>query len=188
MPKAARYPKPARYYVGFVGGLSKTLGAFAVVMICAAILLIIQVILYRYALGRSTSWQTDVIIFLVVAATFIGSPYVLQRRGHINVDLVATLLNDRGKWWLELLGGVLSLVFCVLMAYYSALWWYDALERGRTTATMIRIPLWLPYLSLPVGMAGLSLQYVANLLEHLYTGREIEYEEPAVVTAVKRTN
>lgn len=86
---------------------------------------------------------------------------------------------------LELLGGVLSLLFCVAMAYYSALWWYDTLERGRTTPTMARIPLWIPYLSLPLGMLMLSLQYVANLLELFFSGREPEYAEPAVVAEVR---
>lgn len=125
-------PDAARRYVRLTENLSKVLGWFAVAMICASILLVVQMVVYRYALGLSTSWQTEVIIFLIVAATFIGSPYVLQQRGHINVDILATLLNERGRRRLELLGGVLSLLFCVAMAYYSALWWYDTLERGRT--------------------------------------------------------
>ncbi len=178
-------PDAARRYVRLTENLSKVLGWFAVAMICASILLVVQMVVYRYALGLSTSWQTEVIIFLIVAATFIGSPYVLQQRGHINVDILATLLNERGRRRLELLGGVLSLLFCVAMAYYSALWWYDTLERGRTTPTMARIPLWIPCLSLPLGMLTLSLQYVANLLELFFGGREPEYAEPAAVAAVK---
>ena len=170
--------------------MSKALGVVAVALVCAAILLIIQVIVYRYGLQRSTVWQTEVIIFFIVAATFIGSPHVLQKHGHINVDLVATLLGERGKWRLELLGGVLSLLFCLAMLYYSTLWCFDAFERGRRTPTIASIPLWIPYISLPIGMAGLSLQYVANLLEHVYEGRQAETarEEPVAVGATAKGN
>ena len=123
---------------------------------------------------------------MIVAATFIGSPYVLLKRGHINVDVLATLTNDRGRWWLELLGSILSLAFCIVLLYYSSVWWYDALERGKTTASIVRIPLWLPYLSMPVGMAGLVLQYVANLLEHFYQSKEPSYDkEPSAVDAAR---
>ena len=177
-------PDAARGYVRFAGTLSKTLGVLAVAMVCAAILLIIQVIIYRYGLGRSTIWQTEVIIFLIVAATFVGSPHVLEKRGHINVDLLTQLMGERGTWRLELLGGVLSLIFCLAMTYYGTLWCFDAFERGRVTPSIARIPLWIPYLSLPVGMAGLSLQYVANLLEHVYEGRAFaDSPEPASVGA-----
>jgi TRAP-type C4-dicarboxylate transport system permease small subunit len=44
-----------------------------------------QQVFMRYVLNASTVWQTEFVTYSIVAATFLGSPYVLMRRGHVNV-------------------------------------------------------------------------------------------------------
>ena len=47
----------------------------------------------RYVLNQNTIWQTDFVTFSLVAATFIGSPYLLLTRGHVNVDVLPLYLG-----------------------------------------------------------------------------------------------
>ncbi len=42
----------------------------------------------RYVLNQNTIWQTDFVTWSLVAATFVGSPYLLLTRGHVNVDVL----------------------------------------------------------------------------------------------------
>ncbi len=37
----------------------------------------------RAVLGQSSIWQTEFVTFSLVAATFIGAPYILLTRGHV---------------------------------------------------------------------------------------------------------
>ena len=50
-----------------------------------------QMVFVRYVLNQTTIWQTDFVTYSLVAATFIGSPYVLLTRGHVNVDVLPLL-------------------------------------------------------------------------------------------------
>jgi len=44
----------------------------------------------RYVLNQNTIWQTDLTTYCLIAATFVGSPFVLMTRGHVNVDVLPT--------------------------------------------------------------------------------------------------
>jgi TRAP-type mannitol/chloroaromatic compound transport system permease small subunit len=57
-------------------------------MIVAAVAITCQMIFVRFVLNGSTVWQTEAVIYLVIAATLVGLPYVQRLRGHVNVDLV----------------------------------------------------------------------------------------------------
>jgi len=125
----------------------------------------------RYVLNQNTIWQTDFVTWSLVAATFVGSPYLLLSRGHVNVDVLPLHLTLRKRWWLALFSIVMSLAFCVLVTVLAAHFWFEAWEQRWVSDTMWRARLWIPYSSMPIGFAILSLQYVADLY-CLVSGRE----------------
>jgi TRAP-type C4-dicarboxylate transport system permease small subunit len=125
----------------------------------------------RYVLNHNTIWQTDFVTWSLVAATFVGSPYLLLSRGHVNVDVLPLHLTLRKRWWLALFSIVMSLAFCVLVTVLAAHFWFEAWEQRWVSDTMWRARLWIPYSSMPIGFAILSLQYVADLY-CLVSGRE----------------
>jgi TRAP-type C4-dicarboxylate transport system permease small subunit len=161
-------------FVGAVRLLSRMSGIAAILLILAALVVICQMIFVREVLGQSSIWQTEFVIFSLIAATFIGAPYVLLTKGHVNVDLVPLLVGQRMRVGLALIASILALGFCLIVLWNSLYWWQDAFDRGYLTSSMWRARLWIPYLSVPVGMGLLSLQYVADILA-LLTGREMPF-------------
>lgn len=161
-------------FFGAVRLLSRMSGVAAILLILAALVVICQMIFVREVLGRSSIWQTEFVIFSLVAATFIGAPYVLLTKGHVNVDLVPLLVGHKARVALALIASLLALGFCLIVLWNSFYWWQDAFDRGYLTSSMWRARLWIPYLSVPVGMGLLSLQYVADILA-LLTGREMPF-------------
>jgi TRAP-type C4-dicarboxylate transport system permease small subunit len=131
-------------------------------------------VVMRYVLGASTVWQTEFVTFAIVASTFIGSPYVLLHKGHVNVDLAVMYVNRRWRLPLAYLASVASLVFCLTVAWYGWLYFHEALQQGWRTETVWALPLWIPLLPLPLGMGLLSLQFIADIL-CLITGREAPF-------------
>lgn len=152
-------------YIRVVSALSRAGGLLAMLLLAGAVLVTCQMIFVRYFLGGSTVWQTEFVIFSIVAATFIGSPAVLIDRGHVGVDLLPNALKGRKRLWVEMIGGLASLAFCGLLAYAGWIYFYEALTRGWRTATVWALPLWIPLLPLPLGIGLLGLQYVAELMK-----------------------
>ena len=75
-------------YVRIVSAASRVGGFVAIMLIAVAALIVSQMVFLRYVLNASTIWQTEFVIYALVAATFLGSPYVLLEKGHVNIDIL----------------------------------------------------------------------------------------------------
>ncbi len=150
-------------FVRGMDAVSRACGVVAMVLLVSAVLVVCEMVFVRYVLGHSTVWQTEFVIYALVASTFVGSPYVLLLRGHVNVDLLPLALHDRPRRLLEAVTGFLSLVFACLLAYAGWISFHEAWANDYTTSSVWQLPLWIPLLPLPFGIGLLALQYVAEL-------------------------
>ena len=152
-----------KYFINFVSKLSMLCGVVAAIMIVVSVLVVAQMVWVRYVLEQSSIWQTEFVTYLLIAATFVGSPYVLLMRGHVNVDLLAFYLSHKWRLVLAMFASVLSLTFCLLITWTGYEFWYEAWDNNWVSDTIWEVRLWIPYFSLPFGFAVLSLQYVAEI-------------------------
>ena len=158
-------------FVRSVKFLSRLFGYFAAALIAISVVVVCHMVFVRYALNQNTIWQTDFVTYSLVAATFIGSPFVLMSRGHVNVDILPIYSGPRLRWWLALLAAAVTLFFCVVMAALSFHLWRESWVNNWASDTMWRVRLWIPYSALPLGIGLLTLQCLADLVG-LINGRE----------------
>lgn len=156
--------------VRVVAALSRACGVVAGALITASVLVICQMVVLRYGFARPTIWQTEFVVYALIATTLIGSPYVMLHRGHVNMDIVVLGAGPRLRFRLAVAADLISLAFCLIVTVYGAAFWYEAWSRNWHSETLWRVPLWIPYLSLPVGMGLLTLQ-IATGFACLVTGR-----------------
>src|SRR6476661_10543196 len=90
-------------YIRVMRWLSQVTGVFAALLIALAVLVICDLVVERYVLGLTTIWQIDVVTYSIVAATFVGSHYVLMHRGHVNVDILPMHSSPRTRYWLYII-------------------------------------------------------------------------------------
>jgi TRAP-type C4-dicarboxylate transport system permease small subunit len=154
--------------------LSRVAGVVAAFLIGFAVLVICDMVIERYILNLTTIWQIDAVTYCIVGATFISSSYVLMTRGHVNVDILPLHLGPTARYWLALITGLLGLAFCVSIFILTAAYWYEAFSERWLSNTVWRARLWIPILSMPVGIGLLILQYVTDLL-CLVTGRSLPF-------------
>lgn len=160
-----------RLFVHTVHFVSRVCGALAAGLIGLAVIVVCQMVFVRYALNANTIWQTDFVTYSLVAATFIGSPYVLMTRGHVNVDVLPHYAGERQRYRLAVFAAFVTLAFAVVMAVLTFLFWKEAWDNRWVSDTMWRARLWIPYASMPIGLAMLTLQSLADLAA-LLAGRE----------------
>ncbi len=151
-------------FLRFVAAISTLAGWTSAAMIVAAVAITCQMIFIRFVLNGSTIWQTEAVIYLVIAATLLGLPYVQRLRGHVNVDLVPIWLAPKARFGLFIITMSMSIVIVGVMLYYGYEYWHFAWERNWRTDTVWGVRLWIPYLALPVGFALLMLQLIADLV------------------------
>lgn len=163
-PSPVQRVKSENIFVRTVQNISSIAGWCSALMILAAVFLTCQMIFIRFVLNGSTVWQTEYVVFLVIAATLIGLPFVQFQRGHVNVDLIPLALKGRVRFALAVLTLSLSITITAVMVFYGYEHWHFAWARGWTSDTVTAVPLWIPYLSLPLGFGLLLLQLIADLV------------------------
>lgn len=146
-----------------VTAVSRLFGVAAAGMILLSVGVICQMVFVRTVLGQSSIWQTEFVTFTLVAATFIGAPYVFLTRGHVAVDVVPLMLSRPARRVLHLVGSTIALVFCAFFLYSAVPWWHETWISGQTTSSIWRARVWIPYLSVPVGLSLLCLQILADM-------------------------
>ncbi len=147
-----------------VAAVSTLAGWCSAAMIVTAVMITCQMIFVRFVLNGSTVWQTEAVIYLVIAATLIGLPYVQRLRGHVNVDLIPLALPPKARFGLAMVTLSLSILIVAVMLFYGYDYWHFAWERGWKSDTVWGVRLWIPYLALPVGFGLLLLQLIADLV------------------------
>jgi TRAP-type C4-dicarboxylate transport system permease small subunit len=153
-----------RSFIAAVSAVSRLLALIAGVLLVSAILSVTHMVFVRYVLVQSTVWQTEYTIYSIVAATFLGAPWVLIERGHVNVDLLQMASGPGLRLVLQMLSAIASMVFVGLLAYAAWYHFEEAWVNGWTTESVWAIPLWIPVLPMLIGMVWLLVQYVAEMM------------------------
>ncbi len=161
-----------RNYINLINLVSQTVGILAASMVVVAVVITCQMIFIRYFLNGSTYWHTEAVVYLILAATLLGLPYVQKLKGHVNVELVPMLLPPAGRKLLMIVSFSAAILVLAIMTYYSADLVYVSFTKGWTSETVWGPPLWIPYLTMPIGFGLFVLQLIADLFEVLLTPAE----------------
>lgn len=140
--------------------------------------------LSRYALDLSSNAWLELQWYMFGATVLLGAPHLLNKNGHIRVDLFYAKLNDRQRAWLDL-GGLLAflLPFCYFMVIYSWPWFLEAWQINEVSANAGGLIRWPVKLLLPVGFGLLALQGLSEIIKRVAALRGVialdtNYERP----------
>jgi TRAP-type C4-dicarboxylate transport system permease small subunit len=150
-----------------VGGLNRVAYIFCGIAVLLSAFILTYEVIVRYVLRVATIWEIEISVFLTIMATFIGAAYGLKDGAHVNIDLVTRLLPTSVQRKLSSVTSILSLIFCILIAWKGWEMWWEAYSKGWVSESLWSPPLSIPYFFLPLGMTLLSLQYIVEIIKTL---------------------
>jgi len=128
----------------------------AVALAAMTIVTFVQVIL-RYVFEAGLVWSLEASTYSFGWLVLIGMSYGVRTRAHIAVDLVTRRLSPEAGRRLALFALALSLVYCALMIYGSAVF-VDRLMTLGNDARDIPVPRWVLTGIMPVGFSLLAFR------------------------------
>ena len=134
----------------------------AIALLVASCVLTYSVVL-RYFSPQPTDWQDEFSVFLLIGVTFMSAAWVQSQRGHIGIEAVATLLPPSLDRWRMRLVDVASALFCAFFAWKSWTLLEEAWVEGYVSSSSWAPPLWIPYLTMSLGMSLLTLQILVQV-------------------------
>lgn len=100
----------------------------------------------------------------MAATVFLSLPYTLRQGAHIRVTLALQVLPPRAKQLCEVLSTVAALVLVGWAAKHCTLFVHESFVGNELSQGMVILPMWVPQLSMPIGMWGMFVMLLGRLV------------------------
>jgi len=138
-----------------ITSICATLAAYLFVL--AGAMLTYEVVA-RYFFTRPTIWAAEISQMCLIWGTLLAMAKLLDSGQHIQVDAIVRHLPFRIANTLQAIVMLVVATFAVVVCFYGYNIFHDSFERGRTTGSLLNVPIWIVELAVPIGFALLSLQ------------------------------
>ena len=148
----------------FTRVVNRIFAALACLLVLVIMTAIVVQIVYRFVLDDPIAWVLDITIFLLVFVFFLSVAPALQSGSHIEVDMFDSLIADRYRKAVRLIGKILTVIFAAIFLWYVWAFYYDIVEVDEVSFTMLIVQLKYLYWIGPLGALQLLLTAVVLLV------------------------
>ena len=131
------------------------------VMVCSVLL---EVFAHNF-LNFSFIWSGELAQYCFVWITFIGASAVYKHKELIAFDALMSKVPPRIQKWIALFVQAVIIIFPVVFMYYGFKRTFSASVMVQVS-TGLHLPMFVPYISIPLGMLLLLIHAVADLLKY----------------------
>src|SRR5699024_402743 len=150
---------------------SETIGKFSgklsAVLLMTLTIIILWGVLTRFLLNSPSAWADTYAIYTLIALVFIGASYAMQKNQHVGVDIIVSRLNKRHKSIIEIITLILALIYVIYLTYLTADLAYTSFLTGKRDIGLIRTPIFIPQLFLPIGSLLLSITILGKIMKNI---------------------
>jgi len=143
--------------------ISRVSGALGGIALLATALLVAAQVVARM-LGTQIPAADDFAAWSMAATVFLSLPYTLRQGAHIRVTLALQVLPPRAKQLCEVLSTVAALVLVGWAAKHCTLFVHESFVGNELSQGMVILPMWIPQLSMPIGMWGMFVMLLGRLV------------------------
>ena len=136
--------------------LIKASGAAAALALALIGAVIVAQIIARL-FGQQIPAADDFAAWAMAASAFLALPYAMRHGDHIRVTLILQRLPPRLQRGMETLATALGFGLAAWAAWHAAAFVVDSWRYDEVAQGMLRVPLWMPQLCMPVGLGLLAL-------------------------------
>ncbi|MEA4882313.1 MAG: TRAP transporter small permease [Clostridia bacterium] len=135
--------------------------------ICSVVmfaLLLVQVV-SRYVFKYAIPWSEEIAVILFIASIYFGCAAAVVKDQHLKIELVS-FLPKKVQRILLIVANLIFIGFCIYMCFPFATLIQNLHRSGAATA-VTRIPKWMIYCVMPLGMLLTSFRVVQATLRIL---------------------
>lgn len=153
-----------------INGITFLLEYMLGIMMMALIGLTFMQVVLRYVFNNPTSWSSELSRFILIWLTFTGASVVTKYGTHLTMGLNINRFVQ--KTWgqaIKVLINILIMSTLIIIAWYS---WKVTMISGSRIAPMTKIPMYFPWLALPVNTVLMTIYFLSETVKQV-----VSYEE-----------
>lgn len=140
-----------------VAGLRKLIAGLVVVFFCYMIVAVLVQIAGRYLFDFAIDWTAETATFAQIWMVLLAGGLAMRDNLHVSVDALTSHLPTSA------LRGLVVVVTlpCLWFLFQAIAGSLALIDIGRIQSSpVLRLPMWIPYLSLPVGLGYFGLEFL----------------------------
>lgn len=130
-------------------------------------LLVCYDVVMRYLFRNPTGWAIEVCEYLLVYLTFLGSPWLLREKGHVNVDILTLFFPKNVIRKFNIFTSLIVTISTCILAVFCAGATWDFYQRGIIMFKMLTVPKWTLLWVIPFGCFCLCIESLRQFLSNL---------------------
>jgi len=145
------------------------------VLVAAILLLCFDVVCRYFFPSYLPDWSAEVVTYMVVWGMFLVAGELAIDNKHIQADLVVNRLSKRAQFSFGIAGSAAGLGFSILLVNYG--WDVVAFAHmiGEEGESSLRLPKYIYYFALPLGMFLQTMGYLVRLHDQIFeSGRDLD--------------
>ncbi|MCI5110932.1 MAG: TRAP transporter small permease [Marivita sp.] len=144
--------------------VAKVTGLMTGTVLVALVSLVCLEAFLRGAFNHSLGFAEELTGYGVVFVTFFGAALSLRGSSMFQVHFLLDQWPEGTRRWLIRAFVLIALIICVILAWKTKDLMLSSLSRGKFAPTVLRTPLWIPQIMLPLGFSVLAFFLVEKLL------------------------
>ena len=141
----------------------------SMILIVAITVVLFCNVIYRYFLNDPIYWANEASIFMMAWLTFLGGSLGLKYKSQASITFLVERLAGKSKRVMSIITHIIILIFIAYLLYISYDWIFSL---SSTKSSSMRIPMWIPYLSVPVGLTFAFIHLLDQLIDYIKDDRQ----------------
>ncbi|WP_339164214.1 TRAP transporter small permease [Siminovitchia sp. FSL W7-1587] len=121
----------------------------SILLIAAMTVVLFISVIFRYFLNAPLFWANEASIFMMAWLTFIGGSLGLKYKSQASITFLVDRFSEKGRKILFIMTHIIILIALAFLLYLSYQWVFTLSPQKSSS---MRLPMWIPYLSVPVGL------------------------------------
>lgn len=148
--------------------------AIVAALLLAAIATAITINVILRSTGLPVLYGTlDAVEYGLLLGCFLGTPWVLAQRAHVQVDLLVDALPAIQKKRLAQFTNAIGALLCISFAYYGFQAMSASLARGAMIRTSFVIPEWWSLAIVPLSMSLCAIEFARQMFVSRNTPKDL---------------
>ncbi len=116
-------------------------------------------VFFRFVVRSSLPWSEELARYVMAYAIFIGAAIAAKESAHIGILAVVNKFPKSAEKYTKTFAMVVSFIFSVILIYLAFLIVQFLINTGQKSPAL-RIPIWIAYLSVPLGAVLMSIRFM----------------------------
>lgn len=151
-----------KIYVSVIDFTNKILLWFVGILLLLTFSFLVSQVFFRYVLNASLSWTSEAARFMTIWIVFLGTSLSLRNKSLIAVEAITQFIPHKLRLVFKIAVLMLSVVFALFLIIYGI---QMAITVSDQKSVALDLPMWIPYLAVPLGAFHLILNITVEIIE-----------------------